>query len=114
MSLWRRSSGRQQTGAKGEVYRYPKTLEAARFSGIRNLFKVEAIESADDKMIVACDELNCSLTMPHRRFTDSRIHHFTIGIRAEDVMIMRPDLKRQEQDNLMTGAVTETCIQQYF
>lgn len=96
-----------QTGAKGEVYKYPKTLEAARFFGIRNLFEVEVIESADDKMIVACDELNCSLTIPHRRFTDSSIHHFTIGIRAEDVMIMRPDLKRHKQDNLLTGTITE-------
>lgn len=97
----------EQTGRKDEVYRHPATIEVSKFFGIRNLFEADIIESTDDKMIVGCNDLNSNLTIPLRRFTDPPIHRFTIGIRAEDVMILRPDLKRQVQDNLISGTVIE-------
>ncbi len=96
-----------QTGTKDEVYRFPATLEVAGFFGIRNLYEAEVINSAKEGVIVRCKDLNVDLNLTTDKFTGLQNKEVTIGIRAEDVMFYRPDLKRQDQDNTITGTIAE-------
>ncbi|BCB95339.1 ABC transporter ATP-binding protein [Dissulfurispira thermophila] len=96
-----------QTGTKEEVYTEPQNIEVARFFGIKNIFDAEIRVVEDKDYILYCKELNTSLLLPidkmEERQNDSLL---TIGIRAEDVIILRHDLPIKK-DNLLQGTVTE-------
>lgn len=96
-----------QSGTKEEVYQYPKTLEVAKFFGIRNLFNAKYIKSVDNKIIVYCVELNCHLSIQTPSFFYNNLSKFIIGIRSENVMILRPELIKENQDNVLEGNIIE-------
>lgn len=92
----------EQTGKKEEVYRYPATIDAAEFFGIRNLFDAEI---TDKENIVRCKELNAELFV--KASLNHRSKNFKIGIRAEDIMILRTGRTITGQDNIIEGIITD-------
>lgn len=98
--------GIHQSGPKDEVYRHPKTLEVAEFFGIRNIFEAQVTETSDDKMVVRCDELHYNLAVMGLKRSYSPSQRIFIGIRAENIMFVRPDLRRPVQSHLIDGNVS--------
>ncbi len=98
-----------QTGNKSSVFRRPANLDVAIFFGIRNLFEVEIVAASDKGLEVFSQELNTRLQVLTDELPEGiKINKRLIaGIRAEDVMILRRDLMRQNQDNLLKGTITE-------
>lgn len=95
-----------QTGSKDKVYKSPQTIETARFFGIKNLFKADVLELSGEEILLRCEEIHCNLHIPRlNRPAFLQGPRFIVGIRAEDVMFLRDDLKRRHQDNLITGKV---------
>lgn len=99
-----------QTGEKEEVYGCPETIEVARFFGIGNLFEAEVMEETEENIIAMCKELNSKLTLSKAAGPSCPLRPgslITIGIRPENALILRPDLKRPEQSNLLAGEITD-------
>lgn len=78
-----------QSGDKQAVYRYPATVEAARFFGMQNLFAAEVIEASaasGDQLLVHCPDLNTTLRV---RCVDaakwSKRSRVVLGIRDKDI-----------------------------
>jgi ABC-type Fe3+/spermidine/putrescine transport system ATPase subunit len=93
----------RQTGLKDEIYHRPSTLEVADFFGIKNIFKVEKTSGKK----IYCPELAASLVVPpdmNEKAKDGK--PFFIGIRAEEVMILRHDRCKLVQDNILHGTIT--------
>lgn len=99
----------QQTDTPGNIYKYPANLEVANFFGIKNLFKGEIEQVENDKLYIMCPEINATLTIQINDKTKSykKGDSILICIRPENVMILRPDYMRKEQDNLIEGQITE-------
>ncbi|HHT9120377.1 MAG TPA: ABC transporter ATP-binding protein [Candidatus Hypogeohydataceae bacterium YC41] len=98
-----------QTGPKKDVYHQPKTVETARFLGIKNLFNAEVTDIKNGTLSIYCNDLNTQLDV----HTNSNLNFkkgakLIAGIRAEEVMILRPDLLRENQDNLLKGVILES------
>lgn len=91
-----------QSATKDEIYHRPCTRETADFFGIKNIFMAELFE--DHK--VFCPELNAYIEVRPEMLKDLGIkEHLYIGIRAEEVMILRHDLCRFKDDNTLEGTV---------
>lgn len=101
----------RQTGRRDVVYGQPKDMDVAGFFGIKNLFLVKVIKMQGERVKVRCPDLNCELIIPPGRFLNNHAilpdSTFTIGIRPENVMIIRPDMKGHAQDNLLEGMISE-------
>jgi len=98
-----------QTDRRDTIYYRPATLEVARFMGIKNLFDVEVVTKESDQLVVRCDSLDSNLiipssTVPHHNLSCQR---FIAGIRAEDVMFLREDLKSKREENIIKGRVID-------
>ncbi|GAB4534893.1 MAG: ABC transporter ATP-binding protein [Thermodesulfovibrionia bacterium] len=96
------------TDRKETVYRDPKNLEVARFFGVKNIIRAEIRDIRDEGCRLFCDELNTEILLPSGRAEKNYQAgmRLTIGIRAEDVIILRPDLP-MKKDNLLQGTVIE-------
>ncbi|MGC8735658.1 MAG: ABC transporter ATP-binding protein [Dissulfurimicrobium sp.] len=101
----------RQAGPRGEVYGHPIDIDVAGFFGIKNLFSAEVIRMRGKWAEVRCNELNTDLIVPAWRHsgTTSILQGlpFIIGIMPENVMLIRPDLNRRDNDNLLEGVVYE-------
>lgn len=101
----------RQTGPKDDVYGQPKDIAVAEFFGIKNLFLAEAVKIQGELVIIRCPEFNSEFTIPAGRFTGASAipsgSSFTIGIRPENVMLIRTDLKGRNQDNILKGSICE-------
>ncbi|MFN3739882.1 MAG: ABC transporter ATP-binding protein [Thermodesulfovibrionales bacterium] len=96
-----------QTGQKDEIYHNPSTFQVADFFGIKNIFKAEKMSCDNDKVLVYCPELGTSLVVPAHMNEKIEIGKpFFIGIRPEEVMILRHDKYKSDQDNLLHGTIT--------
>lgn len=96
-----------QTDTKEKVYTEPQNIEVARFFGIKNIFDAEIIGVEDKDYVLYCKELNNRILLPVDKMDERRNDSLlTFGIRAEDVIILRPDLPVRK-NNLLTGTVTE-------
>ncbi len=97
----------RQTDKKEKVYRFPSDLEVAKYFGIKNIFSGKIIAMNDNNYLVYSEELKAKISIP----SSSTSFKFNIGdtvsfgIRKEDVMILRPDLPRKN-DNLLSGVIT--------
>jgi ABC-type Fe3+/spermidine/putrescine transport system ATPase subunit len=100
-----------QTGPKDDVYGRPGDTDVAGFFGIKNLFPAEVIKRQGEGVSVRCPELNSEFIIPAGRFLNapaiSQGSSLTIGIRPENVMLIRPDLERHDRDNLLEGVISE-------
>lgn len=97
----------RQTGRKEDVYKHPASVDIARFFGIGNLFEATVV-AADGRGVtqVRSDELNCALSFNSAVFSAPG-ERVVIGIRAEDVKVLRPDQLRPGQSNLLSGEIKE-------
>ena len=101
----------RQTGPKDDVYGQPKDIAVAEFFGIKNLFLVEAVKMQEGQAAVRCPDLNGEFIIPAGRFPDASSvspgDSFTIGIRPENIMLIRAGLKGENQDNILKGDIRE-------
>lgn len=98
----------QQTDEKKIVYRYPKNTQVARYFGIKNIFDGVIMGLCGAHYKVYYEGINSELLIPIATIRDNPTigTHISIGIRGEDVIILRPDLPIK-QDNLITGVITD-------
>ena len=103
----------RQSGPVREIYERPADLAVARYFGIRNLFPCTVVASDDRTITAACPSLNTELKLrnvgrqPHRLSVGSPC---MVGIRAESVMIVRPDREHRRHDNCIQGTVTRVFM----
>ena len=101
----------QQSGTRDEIYKRPATLEAARFMGIRNLFEAELVGAEGQNLKIHCPGLDAELVVPaessgkNGRLTGGET--ILAGIRPEEVMLLRPEYQRPDQDNCIQGIITD-------
>jgi len=100
-----------QRGPKLEVYRRPKTLDVASFFGIKNIFEGEIIGLNDKKVQVRVPDLNTILIVPQEAFSSESLENegfkVFLGIRSEDILIVRRDLGRGREENVLSARVVE-------
>lgn len=97
-----------QTGDKDEIYHRPSTRSAADFFGIKNIFKAEITGSNNDSISLYCPALAAKLTVPHSKLkTIEPGTPVSVGIRAEEVMILRQGYMEHAQDNALPGKITD-------
>lgn len=98
-----------QTDEKKSIYRHPKNLQVARYFGIKNIFDAVITGVTDSHYRIYCKGIDAELMLPASKLkaTTSIGMELTIGIRSEDVIVLRPDLPIK-QDNLITGLITHT------
>lgn len=103
----------RQSGTARDVYEKPADIAVARFFGIRNIFPVVVKLPSKSALHVVCDSLGAELTIPleaaiHRRTEPGM--RCTVGIRPENVMVLKTDRPSYVQDNLLTGVLTEILL----
>jgi len=103
----------RQTGAAREVYERPADMAVARFFGIRNIFPGRVRAQSGSALHVTCDSLGTELTIPPGaalRPAGKPGAPCTVGIRPENVMVLKADRPSRVQDNLLTGILTDILI----
>lgn len=98
----------QQTDEKKMLYNHPANSQIATYFGIKNIFDGEIINITEQHYKVYCKDINTEIQLPIVTMKSSLClgTHIVIGIKAEDVIILRPDLPIKN-DNLIDGIVTE-------
>ncbi|HOY67229.1 MAG TPA: ATP-binding cassette domain-containing protein [Candidatus Ozemobacteraceae bacterium] len=80
-----------QSGDRTEIYYYPKTLAAASFLGIKNLFRGQVVDIRPDEITISSEQLHRTIAVSckcaHKRFGLRQQIRF--GIRSEAVYILR-------------------------
>ena len=103
----------RQTGTARDVYEKPADTAVARFFGIGNIFTGRVRALSESALHVACDSLGTELTIPIsaslRRPTEPGAP-CTVGIRPENVMVLKPDRPSYVPENLLTGTLTEILL----
>lgn len=102
-----------QSGAARDVYEKPADVAVARFFGIGNIFSGRVRMLSKSVLHITCDSLGAELTIP----MGSALHRPTepgvpcmVGIRPENVMVLKTDRPIYAQENLLTGILTEILI----
>jgi ABC-type Fe3+/spermidine/putrescine transport system ATPase subunit len=84
----------RQTGAARDVYEKPADTAVASFFGIRNIFSGRVRVRSSSSLQITCDALGADLTMPIEATLQRRLEPgapCTVGIRPENVMILKPE-----------------------
>ena len=98
----------QQVGSPEEVIYAPKTRFVAEFTGMANIYEGVVEEAGDNYCRVRVGEV--ALEMP--AFEASRGERVCIGIRPEEVMLLRTDVPlNPRHKNVLTGVVTDISPQ---
>ncbi len=87
----------QQTGTKDEIYNNPANIKTATFLGIKNIFKLEMIK--DGRFF--SPDLDTEITIKNIDQTILKKEPLHFGIRSENIMIARADLKKPNQENVI-------------
>lgn len=103
----------RQCGPVREIYERPADLAVAHYFGIRNLFS-GTIVAIDERTITAsCPSLHTELKLRNHGQRAGEVSigiPCMVGIRAESVMIVRPDREHKRHDNCITGTVSRVFI----
>ncbi|NLI76549.1 MAG: ABC transporter ATP-binding protein [Candidatus Riflebacteria bacterium] len=105
-----------QSGPREEMYYHPKTLPAATFLGIKNLFpgRVEAL--GQEEITVTSAELGLTITVPCRcarkRFAPQQPVRF--GIRSEAVYVLRHHVNPDEKHCVIQTVVRKMYLRGRF
>ncbi len=100
----------RQSGPVREIYERPASLEVARYFGIRNLFPVTVTHVGEREITVDCPSLGTDLKLRSPAGLNDSLRpgsSRTAGIRAENVMIIRPGLESRSRDNILHGTVAQ-------
>lgn len=97
----------EQSDRKEILYKFPSTLKIASFLGIKNIFKGKITGIEGNFYKVYSPDLKAELVVNIDRIREiSEGDTIYLGIRSEDIMILRLDLPLKK-DNLLTGIVRE-------
>lgn len=99
----------RQRGPVREIYERPASLEVASYFGIRNLFPVTVTQAGEREITLDCPPLGTDLKLRRPAGLDASLRRGdfrTVGIRAENVMILRPGLESRNRDNIIHGTVS--------
>lgn len=98
----------QQTGEKTRIYSQPANSMVARYFGIGNIFDGEVTGITEQYYKIYSKDINTDIILPIVNIKNSLSigNHIKFGIRAEDIIILRPDLPIKK-DNLIDGIITE-------
>jgi ABC-type sugar transport system ATPase subunit len=98
-----------QQGKKREIYAHPQSVEVATFLGVSNLFRARTDPIARNYASVYCEELGIalSLSIDNGRSAIPEDNEFVVGIRPEDVVILRAGELSPNTANIMKGTVLE-------
>lgn len=100
----------RQSGPVRAIFERPASLDVAHYFGIRNLYTATVTDIGERESIVACPSLKTDLRLRHPAnysVPPARGAPCTVGIRAENVMIVRPDREHKIHDNLIHGSVSK-------
>ncbi len=93
-----------QSSPKDILYRQPASTEVARFLGISNLFSGVVKEVGQNRIRIYSKELGIELWVP----TESNFlpgNNTVVGIRNDELMILRPGMVRKNQTNLLEANI---------
>jgi ABC-type sugar transport system ATPase subunit len=98
-----------QQGGQREIYGYPQSVKVATFLGVGNLFRARVAAINENLLSVYCEELGSYLNLSsHGRTSVVRQdNEFALGIRSEDVVILRPGEPAPNQTNVIKGTVAD-------
>ena len=96
----------RQSGPKREIYRRPKTLDVARFFGIRNLFEAEVIDSRGGRLSLLCKEpgMTFEIHLPAENHSMKGTRLF-LGIRPENIKVSSPGIRTGKEDIHLEGKI---------
>ncbi len=101
-----------QAGPREEMYYYPKSLAAAQFLGIRNLFPARVEHLVQHEITISSPDLERTFTIPcrcaHKRFTAGQAVRF--GIRSEAVSILRRPADPNEEPTVFEARVRRMFV----
>jgi ABC-type Fe3+/spermidine/putrescine transport system ATPase subunit len=99
----------RQSGQVRDIYERPADRDVARYFGIRNLFAGTVTAVAERDITVACPSLKTDLRLRYPvglHASPPTGSPCTVGNRAENVMIVRPDREHKSHDNILHGSVS--------
>ena len=98
-----------QQGRKREIYGQPQSMEVARFLGIGNLFPAKIDPPTGNCLSVCCEELGTTLRVStyRKKSAVTEDNEFVVGIRSEDVLILRPGEVLPNPCNIIEGTVLD-------
>jgi ABC-type sugar transport system ATPase subunit len=96
-----------QSAERLTVYHQPASLEVANYFGIKNLYPASLVQAGDDACRVYCDDLATELVTGPAVCRDDggkpdAVH---VGIRANEVMVLREDFDPDRWSNTLPGTV---------
>ena len=101
-----------QTGTREEIYYYPKSVSAASFLGIKNIFRGNVKEIVNEKVVISCEDLNKSINVSckcgRKRFSPQQ--KILFGIRSEAVYILRPGNHQEAKDCTFDAVVKKMYV----
>jgi len=101
-----------QTGRREEIYYYPKSLAAASFIGIKNIFRGKISEIFEEKVFVSCEALNKTIAVGckcgRKKFAPGQ--EILFGIHSEAVYILRPGNDQLGKDYVFDAVVKKMYI----
>lgn len=103
----------RQSGPVREIYERPADLAVAHYFGIRNLFPCTVVASDYRTITATCPSLNTELKLRNQGRSSGEIPlgaPCMVGIRAESVMIVRPDREHRRHDNCIQGTVSRVFM----
>ncbi|NOZ48264.1 MAG: ABC transporter ATP-binding protein [Chlorobi bacterium] len=103
-----------QTALKEELYKQPSSIEVAKFLGISNIFNARIDRITNDTFQIYSFELNAVLFMKKNDREYKLKNKITIGIRNDEIMILRKDLQKTNQTNIIQGIVEDFYAREYY
>jgi ABC-type Fe3+/spermidine/putrescine transport system ATPase subunit len=91
---------------RAEVYHRPASARIARFLGVSNLFSGTLLEQADGCVRVACPGLGRDLWVAQDRVAAGARGDVVVGIRPEEVRLVRQGVDTPDALNHFTGKFT--------
>ncbi|MBI5569066.1 MAG: ATP-binding cassette domain-containing protein [Desulfomonile tiedjei] len=99
-----------QQGRKEDVYEHPSSVEVAGFLGIRNLFHVNRASVSADSLLMYCEDLGTTLTLPLSSLKSRSLEtsSLALGIRSEEIAVLMPGELTPHVTNIIEGIVRDT------
>jgi ABC-type sugar transport system ATPase subunit len=99
----------EQIAKRNRVYFHPKNLKVARFTGMENVLEAEVISIDEKKHRFTVRWKHYNLAVDSDQFIPSVGQRVILGIRAEEVMFVKPDrpIRSGRDFNIVSGTLAE-------
>ena len=105
------SGGIEQTGKRNRIYFFPKTVNVAVFTGMRNIYRGVVTEVLEDsrRTVIMLDGNRLTADIPEFQSLPEIGADIHFGIRPEEVMILREErvIKPSLKENILCGNITD-------